>query len=94
MGKTLKNRKKKTGKKTENYKKSNKQDFDKVLGIAENGNKFSTRFREMLKTETRTKTMSSQMSQKDDSRAKTRYRCRPTYWPDPRFRSPYSGGEG
>ena len=30
-----------------------KQDFDKVPGNAENGNEFSTRFQEMLKTETR-----------------------------------------
>ena len=32
----------------------------------------------MLKTETRTKTMSSRMSRNNDLRAKTRYRCRPT----------------
>ena len=58
--KSLKNRKKQE--KTENYKKYR--------------NKFLTRFREMLKTET--ETMSSRMSRNDDSRAKTMYRCKPT----------------
>ena len=55
-----------------------KQDFDEISEIAENGNKISTRFWEMLKTESRTKTRSSQMSQYDDARAKTRSRCRPS----------------
>ena len=54
-----------------------KQDFDEITENAENGNNILTRFREMLKTETRTITRSSQMSQYDDSRAKTRSCCRP-----------------
>ena len=53
-----------------------KQDLDEVSGNAEKGNEFSTRFREMLKTETRTR--SFQMSQNNDLGAKTRYRCRLT----------------
>ena len=62
-----------------NMKKQEKtENFDEVPGNAENRNEFSTRFWEMLKTETRTKTRSSRMSRNDDSRAKTRYRCRPT----------------
>ena len=36
-----------------------KQDFDKISENADNGNEILTRFREMLKTETRTKTRSS-----------------------------------
>ena len=84
QGKNWKNRGKITIKKqekTEDKKKLQeiqKQDFDEVSGNAENGNKFSTRFQEMLKTETRTKTRSSQMSRNDNLRAKTRYRCRPS----------------
>ena len=68
--KTGKNR----GKKNRKLQEIQKQDFDKVPGNAENGNKFSARFREMLKTETETR--SSRMSQNDDSRAKTM--CCPT----------------
>ena len=45
--------------------------------VPENGNEFSARFREMLKTETETETMSSRMSRNDDSRAKTMYRPNP-----------------
>ena len=52
----------KKGKKTENYKKL-------ILGKTENGNDILTIFREMLKTETISKTIYSQMSRNDDSRA-------------------------
>ena len=79
--KTLKKGRKKTRKTEEKNRKLQeiqKQDFDEVPGNAENRNKFSARFREMLKTETRTKTRSSQMSRNGDSRAKTRSRCRPS----------------
>ena len=50
---------KKTGKKNRKLQEIRKRDFDEVLGNAENGNEFSMRFREMLKTEKRTKTRSS-----------------------------------
>ena len=73
--KTLKNRKKQE--KNRKLQEIQKQDFNEVPGNAENGNEFSARFREMLKTETRTKTRCSRMSRNDDSRAKTRYRCKP-----------------
>ena len=68
--KTLKNRRKKQEKKQEKNRKLQeirKQDFDELPGNAENRNKFSARFRDMLKTETR----SSRMSGNDNSRAKT-----------------------
>ena len=75
QGKNRKNRGKNTKKqekigKNRKLQEIQKQDFDKVPGNAENGNEFSTRFREMLKTETRTKTRSSRMSRNNDSRAK------------------------
>ena len=73
--KTLKNRKKQE--KNRKLQEIQKQDFDEVPGNAENGNEFSARFREMLKTETRTKTRSSQMSRNDDLRAKTMYGATP-----------------
>ena len=87
--KNLKNRGKKTGKQGgKQYKKTvekkqeknrklqeiQKRGFDEVLGNAENGKEFLARFREMLKTETR----SSRMSRNDDSRAKTMYCPTPT----------------
>ena len=56
-GKTL--LKKPQEKKKKKIQEIQKRDFDKVSGNAENGNEFSTRFWEMLKTKTRTKTMSS-----------------------------------
>ena len=77
QGKKHKKKHEKQGGKNRKLQELHKQDFDEVLGNAENKNEFSTRFREMLKTEKRTKTRSSRMSQNDDSRAKTRYRCRP-----------------
>ena len=80
-GKTLKNRKnRKNLEKHRKLQEIQKQDFDEVPGNAENGNKFSARFWEMLKTETRTKTRSSQMSRNNDSRAKTMYRPTPNAW--------------
>ena len=79
---------KKTGKQEKTLKKEEEKNrklqeiqkryLDEVSGNAENGNEFSTRFRKMLKTETRPKTRSFPMSRNDDSRAKARYRCRPT----------------
>ena len=78
-GKNTKKQEKKQTKTGKNRKlqETQKQDFDEVPGNAENGNEFLARFREMLKTETGTKTMSSRMSQNDDSRAKTMYRPTP-----------------
>ena len=52
-----------------------KGDFDEVPGNAENGKEFSARFREMLETETETR--SSRMSRNNDSRAKMMYRPTP-----------------
>ena len=69
----------KNRKKNRNLQEIQKQDFDEVPGNAENRNEFSARFREMLKTETRTKTRSSRMSRNDDSRAKTMYRSTPSW---------------
>ena len=79
-GKTLKIRKnqEKTGKKNRKLQEIQKQDFDEVTKNAENGNEFTARFWEMLKTETRKKTRSSQMSRNNDSRAKTMYRPTPS----------------
>ena len=57
--KNTKKQEKKTGGKNRNLQEIQKQDFDEVLGNAENGNEFSMRFQEMLKTETITKTRSS-----------------------------------
>ena len=65
LGENRKNRGKNTKKlerKKRKIQKIQKQDFNEISGNAENGNKILTRFREMLKTETRTKTRSSQMS--------------------------------
>ena len=62
---TLKNRRKKQ-EKSRRLQEIQKQDLEEVPGNAENGNKFSTRSWEMLKTETRTKTRSSGMSRNDD----------------------------
>ena len=67
----------KTGKKNRIFQEIQEQVFGEVTGNAENVNEFSARFREMMKTETRTKTRSSQMSRNDDSRAKTMYRPTP-----------------
>ena len=59
-GKNLKNRGKntkkheKTRRKKRKIQEIQKRDFHEVPGNAENGNEFSTRFQEMLKTETRT----------------------------------------
>ena len=83
QGKKLKNRGKNRKKQTKTGKNRKlqeiqKQYFDEVPGNAENGNEFSARFREVLKTETGTKTMSSRMSRNDDSRAKTMYRPTPS----------------
>ena len=82
QGKKWKNRGKNTKiRETKNPRKLQeikKQDFDKVPGNAENRKEFSARFWEMLKTETRTKTRSSQMSQNNDSRAKMIDRFTPT----------------
>ena len=77
QGKNWKNRRK-NRKKHRKLREIQKQDFDEVPGNAENGKEFSARFWEMLKTETRTKTRSSQMSQNNDLRAKTMYRPTPT----------------
>ena len=54
LEKREKNTKKKNRKKNRKLQEIQKQDFDEVPGNAENGNKFSARFREMLKTETET----------------------------------------
>ena len=70
--KSLKNRKKQE--KNRKLQEIQKHHLDEV---PENGNEFSARFREMLKTETETETMSSRMSRNDDSRAKTMYRPNP-----------------
>ena len=51
--------KKKKQEKSRKLQEIQKEDFDKVPGNAENGNEFSTRFQEMLKTEKRTKIRSS-----------------------------------
>jgi len=74
QGKNWKNRGKITKKQEKNRKlqEIQKHHLDEV---PENGNEFSARFREMLKTET--ETMSSRMSRNDDSRAKTMYRPNP-----------------
>ena len=49
----------KTGEKTGKLQEIQKQDFDKTSKNAENGSEISTRFRELVKTETGTKTRSS-----------------------------------
>ena len=49
-----------------------------VLGKTENGNDILTIFREMLKTETISKTIYSQMSRNDDSRANPIHRHTPS----------------
>ena len=62
QGKNTHKKNRKTREKKKSTKKNVKQDVDEVSGNADNGNKFSTRFWEMQKTETRTKTRSSRMS--------------------------------
>ena len=78
QGKNWKNRGKITKKQEKTGKNRKLQEIQKhhLDEVPENGNEFSARFREMLKTET--ETMSSRMSRNDDSRAKTMYRCKPT----------------
>ena len=92
IGKTGEKTLKKTGKtgrkKNGKLQEIQKRDFDEVPGNAENGNEFSARFREMLKTETETR--SSRMSRNKDSRAKSMYRPTPT-WASTVFYLP--GGE-
>ena len=75
--KTGKNRGKITKKQEKTGKNRKLQEIQKhhLDEVPENGNEFSARFREMLKTET--ETMSSRMSRNDDSRAKTMYRPNP-----------------
>ena len=77
-GKNWKNRGKITKKQEKTGKNRKLQEIQKhhLDEVPENGNEFSARFREMLKTET--ETMSSRMSRNDDSRAKTMYRPNPS----------------
>ena len=75
--KIKKNKGEKARKKHRKLQEIQKQDFKEILENVEKKNKILTRFWKMLKTETRTKTRSSQMSRYDNSRAKTRSRCRP-----------------
>ena len=76
QGKNWKNRGKITKKQEKTGKNRKLQEIQKhhLDEVPENGNEFSARFREMLKTET----MSSRMSRNDDSRAKTMYRPNPS----------------
>ena len=78
QGKNWKNRGKITKKQEKTGKNRKLQEIQKhhLDEVPENGNEFSARFREMLKTET--ETMSSRMSRNDDSRAKTMYRPNPS----------------
>ena len=80
QGKNWKNRGKITKKQEKTGKNRKLQEIQKhhLDEVPENGNEFSARFREMLKTETETETMSSRMSRNDDSRAKTMYRPNPS----------------
>ena len=71
LTKNKKNReknRKNVGKNTKKQK--NKKYKNKILGNVKNKNKILTRFREILKTETRTEARSSRTSQYDDWRAK------------------------
>ena len=90
QGKNWKNRGKITKKQEKTGKNRKLQEIQKhhLDEVPENGNEFSARFREMLKTET--ETMSSRMSRNDDSRAKTMYRPNPRLT-SPRFSEPCSG---
>ena len=78
QGENTKKNRGKTGKKNRKLQEIQKHDFDEILENAENRNKISTRFREILKTEMRTKTRSSQTSRYDNLRAKTSSWCRPS----------------
>ena len=97
QGKNWKNRGKITKKQEKTGKNRKLQEIQKhhLDEVPENGNEFSARFREMLKTETETETMSSRMSRNDDSRAKTMYRPNPSpcAWPSPPPDSPHCSSE-
>ena len=79
-GKTLKNRRKKT----ENYKKYRNEILTRFLGNAENINIFN-KISGNAENGNENKNNVVSMSRNNDSRAKTRYRCRPTLsgYPEP-----------